>query len=450
MNRDLLATTRQIGEAGMGPLPDQWRVVTFVDVREWLQYGTSVHCTPEPRGFPVLRIPNIEAGRVNAADLKYCDLSETEAQRYVLAKGDLLFIRTNGVLGRLGACAVYDGEPRPALFASYLIRARLKDGVDPRYVAYFYASQQGASLIASRATPAADGKFNLNTGTIDSLPIALPSTLKEQRSIAAVLDRIRKARDVQAACNAVAIELKRKLMSEMFTRGLRGEPPKETEIGPMPKGWNPRTILELCEIWSGGTPRKSVADYWNGDVPWVSGKDLKAPSLDDAIDHVSEAGVDAGSRIAPAGAVLLLVRGMGLAKDLPVAVINRSMAFNQDVKALVSRGQYPGQFLRSAIYAGKDRLLSQIVPSAHGTMTLSLNDVETFKVACPSDSTEAKDIVAILDTLDHKIDLHQRKRAVLDDLFKALLHKLMTGEIAVEELDLSALDRATVPEGAPA
>ena len=239
-------------------------------------------------------------------------------------------------------------------------------------------------------------------------------------------------------------------MRALFARGLRGELQKETEVGPMPQSWSPRTILELCEIWSGGTPRKSVAEYWNGDIPWVSGKDLKAPALNDAIDHVSAAGVDEGSRIAPAGAVLLLVRGMGLAKDLPVAVINRSMAFNQDVKALVSRGEYSGKFLRSAIYAGKERLLSQIVASAHGTMTLNLNDVETFKVACPSESTEATDIVAILDAIDRKIDLHQRKRAVLEDLFKALIHKLMTGEIAVDELDLSALEGAAAPEGAHA
>jgi len=138
-----------------------------------------------------------------------------------------------------------------------------------------------------------------------------------------------------------------------------------------------------------------------------------------------------------------LVRGMGLAKDLPVAVINRPMAFNQDVKALVSRGQYSGQFLRSAIYAGRERLLAQIVPSAHGTMTLNLNDVETFKIACPSDPEEAKDIVTILQTLDLKIDRHQKKREVLDELFESLLHKLMTGEIAVSDLDLSALSPAS-------
>ena len=116
---------------------------------------------------------------------------------------------------------------------------------------------------------------------------------------------------------------------------------------------NPKNILELCEIWSGGTPRKSVREYWGGKIPWVSGKDLKSPSLDDAIDHVTAEGVEAGSRVAPTESVLLLVRGMGLAKDLPVAVINRPMAFNQDVKALVSRGDYPGRFLRSAIYEGK-------------------------------------------------------------------------------------------------
>ncbi|WP_080487041.1 restriction endonuclease subunit S [Burkholderia ubonensis] len=424
-------------------VPDGWHVVTFSEIREWLQYGTSIHCTAEPHGFPVLRIPNIESGRVNAADLKYCDLSDDEAQKYLLEKGDLLFVRTNGVLERLGSCAVYSGEPQQALFASYLIRARLSRGVDPRYVAYFYGSQVGTSLIAGRATPAADGKFNLNTGIIDSLPLPLPPTLDEQRSIVAVLAWVRQAMHMHEKSTTIVHELKQRVMSEVFARGLRGEAQKETEIGLMPQSWEPRSIIELCEVWSGGTPRKSIAEYWNGDIPWVSGKDLKAPALDDAIDHVSDSGVQAGSRLAPAGAVLLLVRGMGLAKDLPVAVINRRMAFNQDVKALVSRGQYSGQFLRSAIYAGKERLLSQIVPSAHGTLTLNLNDVETFKVACPSDPEEAKDIVAILDALDRKIDLHRRKRAVVEELFKSLLHNLMTGEISISDLELAALSSAS-------
>lgn len=317
---------------------------------------------------------------------------------------------------------------------------RPKASIDPLF--FFYAC---------RAIDLPARGYNRHFTVLKEKEFSYPVDANEQQSVAGVLHKAELALQQQTTLLDNLQELKRAAMCELFTRGLRGEPQKETEIGPMPESWDPRTILELCEIWSGGTPCKSLTEYWSGDIPWVSGKDLKRPALDDAIDHVSAAGVEAGSRLAPEGAVLLLVRGMGLAKDLPVAVINRPMAFNQDVKALVSRGHYPGQFLRSAIYAGKERLLSQIVPSAHGTMTLNLNDVETFKVACPSNPDEAKDIVTILHTLDRKIDLHRQKRAVLEELFQSLLHKLMTGEIAVSDLDLSALSPAsTQPEEATA
>jgi type I restriction enzyme S subunit len=54
---------------------------------------------------------------------------------------------------------------------------------------------------------------------------------------------------------------------------------------------------------------------------------------------------------------------------------------------------------------------------------------------------DQREIVEILDVIDRKIDLHRRKRAVLENLFKALLHKLMTGEYRVADLDISALDQ---------
>ena len=302
-----------------------------------------------------------------------------------------------------------------------------KPEIDPRF---FYYALRSVDL-PSRG-------YNRHFKALKEAEIALPSPT-EQCEIANVLKLVDDLIDLQDEALRTAGETKKAAMRTLFTRGLRGEAQKQTEIGPIPVSWTPRAIPELCEIRSGGTPRKAAQEYWNGDIPWVSGKDLKASSLDDAVDHITREGAEAGSTIAPAGTVFLLVRGMGLAKDLPVSVISRPMAFNQDVKALVSRGEFSGRFLRSAIYFGKERLLSQIVPSAHGTMTLNLNDIEKFKVPCPSDFHEAGEIESILDTIDRKIDLHRRKRAVLDALFKALLHKLMTGEIRVADLDLSAL-----------
>ncbi len=208
-------------ETEIGLVPESWEVVEFKSVREWLQYGTSIHCSIEKRRYTVLRIPNVEPGRVNAADLKYCDLTADEAAKYVLQNGDLLFIRTNGVLERLGSCAVYQGEPSDALFASYLIRARLKPSVEPRYVAYFYASDRGTSLVAGRATPAADGKYNLNTGTIDSLPFPLPPALEEQLEMVAILDALDRKIALHRQKRAVLEELFQSLLHKLMTGDIR-------------------------------------------------------------------------------------------------------------------------------------------------------------------------------------------------------------------------------------
>lgn len=306
---------------------------------------------------------------------------------------------------------------------------RPRSDIDPLFFYY-----------ACRAIDLPTRGYNRHFAVFKEKEISYPIAQEEQKAIGVVLRKIESGIKKQRECIAIILRLKLAAMRELFTRGLRGEPQQETEIGFMPKSWSPRSISELCEIRSGGTPSKSVAEYWIGDIPWVSGKDLKSPSLDDALDHVTAAGVEAGSRIAPADSVLVLVRGMGLAKDLPVAVITRPMAFNQDVKALVSRGEISGAFLRSAIYSGKERLLSQIVRSAHGTMTLNLDDIERFKIPCPSNSKEAEAIVAVLDAMERKTELHRRKRGVLEDLFKTLLHKLMTGEIQVSDLNLTDLE----------
>jgi type I restriction enzyme S subunit len=209
-------------ETDIGPVSASWSVVDFGTVREQLQYGTSSRCTYELTEFPVLRIPNIEPGRVNAKDLKFGTLSPSEAARFKLKDGDLIFIRTNGVIERLGTCAVFGGEPRNALFASYLIRARLRlEKIDPHFASYFFGSELGTSIVIGRATPASDGKYNLNTGTIDSLPIPLPPMLEEQREIVGILDAIDRKIDLHQEKRAVLDELFKALLHKLMTGEIR-------------------------------------------------------------------------------------------------------------------------------------------------------------------------------------------------------------------------------------
>lgn len=383
---------------------------------------------------PFLRTSNVFWDRLDLSTQDEMAIPAHELPDKLVEAGDLLVCEG----GEIGRAAIWDGSVAPMAFQNHLHRLRPKgDDVDPQFYVYFLQSaftQLGIFEGAGNKTTIP----NLSSGRLAALNIPHPP-LAEQQAIAGSLRAVRDAQTLDESLFAITSELKSAAMNDLFTKGLRGEPSKETIIGTMPESWEPRSIGELCDIRSGGTPRKSVSGYWQGDIPWVSGKDLKLPVLDDAIDHVSEDGVSAGSRMAPEGAVLLLVRGMGLAKDLPVAAITRPMAFNQDVKALVSRGEYSGWFLRSAIYAGKHRLLGQIVASAHGTMTLNLSDVEGMLIACPSDPDEADKIVAVLDAMEQRIDLHRERRRVLGELFKSLLLQLMTGEVTAEDCALAGL-----------
>lgn len=409
-------------------MSDKW---TWRPLGELFDIGSGKTMSAAARNgqdkIPFLRTSNVFWDRLNLSTLDEMAIPPHEIPDKLVEAGDLLVCEG----GEIGRAAIWDGSVTPMAFQNHLHRLRPKrDDVDPRFYVYFLQSaftQLGIFEGAGNKTTIP----NLSSGRLMALDVPHPP-LEEQQAISAALRAVRDAQELHETLLAVTSELKSAAMNDLFTKGLRGEALKETVIGLMPESWEPRSIGELCEIWSGGTPRKSVPEFWQGDIPWVSGKDLKLPAINDAIDHVSEEGVSAGSRMAPEGAVLLLVRGMGLAKDLPVATITRPMAFNQDVKALVPR-EFGGWFLRAAIYAGKDRLLGQIVASAHGTMTLNLNDVQGMLLACPSDPEEADEIVAVLQSIEEKIKLHRERRRVLGELFESLLLRVMTGEVSAEE-----------------
>ena len=109
--------------------PKEWLTVDMGSIAADMSYGTSVKCNAAlPEGaMPVLRIPNVAAGKVLWGDLKYAVLPDKEVDRLRLKEDDLLFVRTNGNPDYIGRCAVFDG-PREALFASYLIRVRVRPG----------------------------------------------------------------------------------------------------------------------------------------------------------------------------------------------------------------------------------------------------------------------------------------------------------------------------------
>lgn len=208
-------------ETEIGLVPKSWDVRPLESLREFLQYGTSTRCDYTKKGNPVIRIPNVMDGKVSGDDLKWCELSEKEIESLVLEPGDVLFIRTNGVRERVGTCAVYRGQPERALFASYLIRARLKaDELDPSFFQYFTATTAGLAQLGGQASPAADGKFNVNTKTIDSVLVPLPEP-DEQIEIAGILQTIDRKISVHERKRGALGDLFQTLLHQLMTAQIR-------------------------------------------------------------------------------------------------------------------------------------------------------------------------------------------------------------------------------------
>ncbi|EOX1764097.1 restriction endonuclease subunit S [Vibrio cholerae] len=195
----------------------------------------------------------------------------------------------------------------------------------------------------------------------------------------------------------------------------------------LPNGWQWCRVGELfLSIASGGTPSKREPAYWDGDIPWASVKDLgKSKLLHDTQDHISDAGLIAGSRLANIDDLLICTR-MGLGK---IAIVKTPMAFNQDLKsATLSKFIQTDFFLNS---------YSTIKITGTGTTVAGITQDQllNYVFALPPMSEQHR-IVAKVDELMALCDqLEQQTEASLDAhqvLVETLLATLTNSQDATE------------------
>ena len=302
-----------------------------------------------------------------------------------------------------------------------------KAGIDPLFFYY-----------ACRAVDLPSRGYNRHFKALKEKGIPTPP-LGEQRNIARTLQRIDDAISLQDEQLRVLTDMKRTTMRTLFTRGLRGEAQKETEIGPVPESWDVVHLGTLGRIGNGSTPRKATSEYWTGGTyPWLTSAKVYDRNIVEADQFVTEfALAECHLPRIKLGAVLIAITGQG--KTLGhCAVLDMEATINQHLAYVdVDNTIAHSSFVRGYLETQYD-LFRQVGAgggSTKGALTCAF--LRSFPIPLPSVLDEQREIVAILDAIDRKIDLHRRKRAVLDDLFKTLLHKLMTGEIRVDDLDLS-------------
>ena len=173
----------------VGPFHDKWPLLPLGELLTSAQYGLSEEAGPEGQ-YPMIRMMNLEHGKVVENDLKFIDLNKGEFQRYQLNAGDILFNRTNSyeLVGRSG---VY-GLKGEHVFASYLVRLKTKpDRLHPEYMCAFLNAPIGRRQVMSFATRGVS-QTNVNASNLKRILVPLPP-LDVQRKMVEVIRANRSA-----------------------------------------------------------------------------------------------------------------------------------------------------------------------------------------------------------------------------------------------------------------
>lgn len=382
---------------------------------------------------PFLRTSNVLWDEIDLTTVDEMAISMADLAAKHLRPGDLLVCEG----GEVGRAAVWNGEVEVMSFQNHLHRLRplAVDDVDPRFYVYFLQSaftQLGIFEGAGNKTTIP----NLSRNRLAALQVPHPA-LDEQQDIVAVLGRVRDAIRLHKASAELSKVLKRAAMDAVFTHGLRGEPQKESVLGPLPRNWQVTTLGSVASLSTGTTPSTKRLDYYKGAAPFIKTAEIVNNRIHTATTLVSpEAITEYGLKMYKPGTVLMAMYGQGKTRG-QVAILEIAATTSQNAAAIEPHDCIDGVFLWQYLLSKYDHLRG--MGSLGHLSHLNLGYLRDLYVLCPP-LEEQQEVASVLNVIDRKINLHRRKGEVLGELFKALLRRLMTGEVRVADLDPSALE----------
>lgn len=189
-----------------------FKVRNLEDLIDEAQYGISKSLSEnKEQGLPVLRMNNLQGGKLDLMNLKYYQGKKGELDSFILKKGDVLFNRTNS-FELVGKVSLFDDDGIYS-FASYLIRIRVdKSKLDPRFLNFYLNSSIGLSKVRKYRTPGVS-QSNINAKNLKKIPVPLPD-LEFQSSL---MDQIEMFQVSEKSLNS-KIKLSKKLQKSLINQ----------------------------------------------------------------------------------------------------------------------------------------------------------------------------------------------------------------------------------------
>ena len=355
--------------------------------------------------------------------------SDVQSSKCVFRPDDILYGKLRPYLDK----AVLVQEE--GICSTDLIVLRHKKGVDPRFLIGVIHSKNFLEYAVAGTT----GVQHPRTSWSHIREFSIPEfTLDEQKRIAKVSWLVYKGITTSEALIKAGSDLKRATMQKLFTCGLRDEPQKQTEIGLVPESWEVAPLGDYFEIVQGLSLRGNLATDGTG-IPFLRTSNVYWGRID--LLNISRMDVETTAMRDLQYGDLLVCEGGEIGRAAVWSNEIENCTYQNHVYRLrpTIKGKINPKFAMRWLEEG---FCHRRVYEGTGNKTtipnLSRSRLSGLKMPITT-LDEQNEIVAILDAIDRKINLHQKKRAVLDDLFKTILHQLMTGKIHTADLDLSEI-----------
>jgi len=359
-----------------------------------------------------------------------------ETDSLLFKAGDVLFGKLRPYLAKVYA-AQRDGYCTSEVLVLRPHRGLLQEFLFFRLLSGDFIDRVNASTFGAKM-PRADWE------TVGNLVIAIPSE-PEQRSITCFVRRETAKIDDLIAKKQCLIELldekRSALISRAVTQGLDpGVPMKDSGVSwlsRVPASWTTYRLSEVARFIGGSTPSIEEPQYWDGDIPWASPKDMKLTYLSDTIDHVSQKALTKwGLSLIPPPAVLMVVRGMILVHSLPVALSRVPLTINQDMKALLVKPFCAAEFLMRWLQGAGHGLAGLIEQSAHGTRCFRSDLLKQVRCTLPP-LLEQERICRHIEVESGATEETSERIAAAIDLLReyrsALITAAVTGQLDIRE-----------------
>ena len=422
----------------IGQIPQEWEIGRVKHIHD-VTLGKMLQPAPksdEDELCSYMCAANINWKGVDLSVEKKMWFSAKDKESYRLAAGDLLV--TEG--GDVAVSCIWNDELPECYIQNAVHRVRPKGDGNNRYLYYWLSTLKATGyidLVCNKATLA-----HFTKDKFDSCIIPIISA-DEQHTIVRYLDV--KCTEIDALIaakektNVLLKERRQSIIYETVTKGLNPDAPMKDSgiewIGQIPECWDVAALKRVATPSTGMTPSKANPQFWEGDIPWFSSKDIKADYLFDSEDHISQQAVEeCGLTVHAENSVVFCARSGILRHTFPVSVLKCKGTINQDLRVLATSAAIDPEFLMYYLRGMNNTIVTLYQKVGATVESIEMEWLLYLPVALPPVEEQkqiADYIVARCNEIDGQIAANEVSVTKLKEYRQSIIYEAVTGKIEV-------------------